>query len=124
GDDNNEANVNNPLIGTWKWTINERFNCGQDNGSFNVYDCNEYCYQVEFKTDSLLTVVVQDDAIIFSADGYYILTDNNLTLCLDLNDGTEFCEAGEITIMEDKYELFIPKPEPDVCDVIKHFQKK
>lgn len=124
GNDDEGEEVKNPLIGTWKWTINERFNCGQDNGSFDVYDCSEYCYEVEFKADSLLTVVVQDDTGIYSADGFYTLVGNNFTLCLGLDDGTEFCEAGEITIMENRYELFIPKLEPDVCDVIKHFEKK
>lgn len=124
GNDDEEAKVETPLIGIWKWTINERFNCGQDNGSFDVYDCSEYCYEVEFKTDSLLTVIVQDDTGVFSADGFYTLVGDNFTLCLDLDDGTEFCEVGEITIMENKYELFIPKPEPGVCDVIKHFEKK
>lgn len=120
--DDSDSEPNDALVGTWRWTINERLDCGQDEGAFDVYDCSDYCFEITLMADGRLTSTIGDENGMTYYEGNYIYFDNILKMCV-LEDGGENCTEGEVTISGDKFQMFIPKESLDVCDVIRHFEK-
>lgn len=121
-DDDSKNAIDNELVGTWKWTVNERLNCAGDEGVFDVYDCTDFCYQIEFKNGGVAIVTVIQNGTTQSGEGTYTLSNSEYTLCLTDGDAG-FCESGKIEISGDKFTWFVEADDDTVCDVNRTFER-
>lgn len=123
-DDDSKEMTNNPLLGTWQWTINDRSDCGSpaDEGKIPLTDCSEGCHYYEFSADGILKVTLTEGGTNETGTGTYTLSDGNLKLCI-MENGEESCISGEVTISGDRFSWYLPKIDETSCDVNRIFER-